>query len=492
VKQQEEGTMIGVTSFGAYVPRYRLNRFMIFTTMGWYNPVTMAVAGTGEKAVANYDEDSVTMAVAAAQHALGGTTIGAPGAVFLGSTTLPYRERLNAAIVAGALDLPEATRSADVTGSLRAGTGALLVALDAVAVGSVPSAVACAADVRLGKMGSLQEHFFGDGAAALAVGSENVIAKFLGSHTVTADFVDHFRDAGERFDHTWEERWIRDLGYSKIIPDAVAGLLAKLSLKASDFAKIVFPCYFDREHRAVAKGLGIKAQDNLGATVGDTGAAHPLLMFAAALEDAKPGDKLLLVGFGSGADALAFEVTEAITKLPARQAVKAHLARKEDLNFYAKYAVFRRIVPVEMGIRGESQAPTAFSALWRDRRAVLGLVGSKCTACGLPQFPPQRICANPDCRTLDKMEPYRLAGRTGKVFTFTGDMLAFSYDPPQVYGMVDIDGGGRLYLDFTDCDLQKLAVGQPVALSFRRKYFDEQRGIHGYFWKAVPLSGAQA
>jgi len=484
--------MIGVTSFGAYIPRYRLNRFLIFTNMGWFNPVTMAVAGSGEKAVANYDEDSVTMAAAAAGYAIEGMDRGAVGGVYLGSTTLPYQERLNAGIVAGALDLPEATRTADFTGSLRSGTGALLAALDAVGNGSLPGAVACAADVRLGKMGSLQEHFFGDGAAAVAVGSQNVVAKFLGSHSIAVDFVDHFRETGEPFDHTWEERWIRDLGYSQIIPQAIQGLLAKLGMKITDFSKVVFPCYFDREHRAIAKKLGIPAQDTLMATVGDTGSSHPLLLFAAALEQAKPGDKILVASFGNGSDALAFEVTDAITKLPARKAVAYSLARKEDLNFYTKYAVFRRIVPVELGIRGESQAPTAFSAMWRDRRAVFGLVGSKCKACGLPQFPAQRICANPDCHALDQMEPYRFAGRAGKIFTFTGDMLAFSYDPPQVYGMVDIDGGGRLYLDFTDCDLQKLAVGQPLELSFRRKYHDEQRGIHGYFWKAVPVTGAQA
>lgn len=482
--------MIGVTSYGAYIPRYRINRFLIFQNMGWFNPVTMALAGSGEKAVANYDEDALTMATAAAMNCIDdGNRDGIDG-LFLGSTTLPYQERSNAGIIAAALDLPDEIRSADITGTMRSGTGAVLAALDAVMSGSAKSPIATSGDMRLGKMGSLQEHFFGDGAAALMLGEKDVAAEFLGSYSVTCDFVDHFRDVGEQFDKTWEERWIRDLGYSKILPDAIQGLCKKLGMEPGDFAKAVYPCYFDREHKKIAKILGLSAQNNLMATVGETGSAHPLLMFIAALEEAAPGDKILVAGFGNGADVLAFQVTDAIEKLKARnKGTAANLARKEDLQFYSKYAVFRRIIPVETGIRGESQAPTAFSTMWRDRRSILGLVGSKCKACGLAQFPTQRICANPECRAIDEMEPYRFSGRQGKIFTFTGDMLAFSYDPPQVYGIVDMEGGGRLYLDFTDCDLQKLKVGQKVDVSFRRKYYDEQRGIHGYFWKAVPQIG---
>ena len=484
--------MIGVTGFGAYIPWYRLNRFIIFQNMGWFNPVTMAVAGTGEKAVANYDEDSVTMAAAAAINSVEGMDRDLVDGLYLGSTTLPYQERQNAGLVAAALDLPETVQTADITGTMRAGTGAVLAALSAVQSGAAKNAIACAADIRLGKMGSLQEHFFGDGAASLVMGTDGVVAEFLGSYSMNRDFTDHIRDMGQRFDKTWEERWIRDLGYSKIIPEVVKGLLAKLGMEIGDFSKIVFPCYFDREHRSLTKKLGIASQNTMMATVGETGAAHPLLMLTAALEEAKPGDKILVASFGNGSDALAFQVTDAIENARDRKATAYNLARKEELNFYTKYAVFRRIVPVETGIRGETEAFTALSALWRDKQAVFGLVGGKCKSCGLPQFPSQRVCANPECGAFDQMERYRFSGKEGTVFTFTGDMLASSYDPPQIYGMIDLDGGGRIYLDFTDCDLQKLEVGQRAELTFRRKYYDEHRGIHGYFWKAIPHVGEKA
>jgi 3-hydroxy-3-methylglutaryl CoA synthase len=72
--------------------------------------------------------------------------------------------------------------------------------------------------------------WFGDGAAALMVGDTDVIAEFKGAYSVSYDFVDHYRAAGKQFDYMWEERWVRDEGYGKIIPEAVNGLLGKLGI----------------------------------------------------------------------------------------------------------------------------------------------------------------------------------------------------------------------------------------------------------------------
>ena len=89
---------------------------------------------------------------------------------------------------------------------------------------------------------------------------------------------------------------------------------------------------------------------------------------------------------------------------------------------------------------------------------------------------------------MDEMEPYPFADRPCRVFSYTADLLAWSPNPPLIYGVVDFDGGGRMMMEFTDCDLEDLAVGLPVDLAFRRKYHDRQRGIHTYFWKCVPAA----
>jgi hydroxymethylglutaryl-CoA synthase len=481
--------MIGITSYGAYVPRYRMPRMNVFMTMGWFNPVIMSVA-QGEKAVANYDEDSITMAVSAALDCIKDLDREEVDALYLASTTFPYRERENASIVSAALDLRSNIRSADFGDSLKAGTTTLLAALDAVKGGSVKQALVTSADCRLGKMGSMQEMFFGDGAAAFMIGSDNVIAEFKGAYSFSRDFVDHYRSSDAKFDRTWEERWIRDEGYSRFIPESISGVLKEAGLRIEDFAKVIYPCHFNRVHGTIGKKLGVapeKIQPNLYGEVGDTGAAHPLLMLTAALEESSPGDKLLVASYGSGSDAMVFEVTDKIKKLKERKGLKGNLAKREELASYEKYCVFRDLTPVEMGIRGETESPTAFTTLYRNRRAVLGLVGHKCKQCGTPHFPPQRICPNPDCGSVDQFEDYRFSDKPGHIFTYTGDMLAFSFDPPAVYGIVDFEGGGRTWLDFTDCKLEEIKVGQSIEMTFRRKYMDKARGVHGYFWKVVPV-----
>ncbi len=482
--------MVGIGSFGGYVPRYRLNRMIIFGSMGWLNPVIITNA-RGEKAVANFDEDSITMAVAAGMDCLRGVDRQSIDAVYFATTTAPYKERQNANIVAGALGARDEIRSADFTGSLKSGTSALLSALEFVAFNG-GKAVVCAADCRLGKMASTQEMVFGDAGAAVMVSDQDVIAEYKGSFSVSHDFVDHLRGANTKYDRMWEERWIRDVGYQQFIPQAVQGLCSKYGMSPADFDRIIYPCYYGGARKNINKALQVeqeKVQDDMLATVGDSGSAHPLLMLAAALETARPGEKILLVSYGSGCDALWFEVTENIEKMQDGRGVSRWLARRADLDNYQKYLVWRGMAPAETGIRGETDKETRWSLVWREHKAILGLWGSKCRKCGTQQFPPQRLCINPDCQALDEMDPVYLADKGGTVFTYTGDMLAASVNPPAIYGNVNFNGGGRTLMDFTDCTVEDLSVGMPVEFSFRIKFYDPKRDITNYFWKAIPAVG---
>jgi len=477
--------MVGITSYGAYIPRFRLNRRVIAAALGWYNPGVLP----GEKAVANYDEDSITMAVAAARDCLKGFSRENIGGLYFASTTMPYKERQNAGIAAGALNLREEIRTADFAGSLKAGINALLSACEAVKAGSAREIVVCAADTRLGKIAGFQEQMFGDGGAAFLIGKENVVAALEGFYSLSTDFADHRRGETDKFDRSWEERWVHEMGYIRLIPEAINGLLKKYNLKIGDFARVVYPCPYNREQAMIGKTLGIdpgKIQDNLMSTVGDTGAAYSLMMLAAALEEAKAGDRILVVGYGNGCDALYFQVTEEIGKIRDRMGIRGHLARRKELDNYEKYTVFRNLIPLEVGIRGEEIASTQLSTLYRERRSILSLVGVRCKKCRTPQFPVQQVCVNPECGAIDEMEEYCFADRKGVLFTYTGDHLAFSPHPPAIYGIVDFTGGGRYLFDLTDCELDSLQVGMPVEMSFRRKYADERRGIYTYFWKAVP------
>lgn len=480
--------MIGVTAYGAYIPKLRLNRMNIVQAMGWFAPAIMAVA-QGERSACNWDEDALSMCVESSRDCLTGINKRAVDALYLASTTLPYADRQNAGIVSTALNLREDIVTADFTSSLKSSTTAILAALDALRAGTRKQVLVTASDRRETKAAYFYEMWFGDGAASLLLGDENVIAEFKGSYSVSADFVDHYRGVGKKFDYMWEERWVRDEGYAKLIPKAVGGLLDRCGLSMNDVAKVVYPCFIKTEHAAIAKRLGItpeRVQDNMHEVCGETGAAHPLVMFVKALEEASPGDKIVLASFGQGCDALLFEITDDISKLPPRRGVTGSLAHRRDIDNYLKFAKFRDLIAVEMGIRGEAGGQTAMSTLWRKRKMILGLVGSKCTRCGYPHFPPQEICVNPQCGAMHEMEDYEFADKTAKVIMFTEDMLAVSVEPPAIYGLIQFDGGGRMMADFTDCAPGTIKVGQSMRMSFRKRWEDRERGYHGYFWKAVP------
>lgn len=256
----QEVTMIGITAYGAHIPRYRLERKRIAQAMSWINLATLGLAA-GEKAVANVDEDAVTLAVAAARNALTTAPDLSPTQLFVASTTLPYLERQNSAIAAAALNLAPETETADVTGSFRSGTTALIQALRSLENGGSGGALIAAADARTAKPGSAEEHVAADAGAAVAVGTEDLLAVFRGALSLTADFPDRMRDCSQRFSRTWEERWIRDEGYLKIIPRALAAFFEKQGTDAQAYQKIAYPCPFPREHAAIAKALNIDPEE---------------------------------------------------------------------------------------------------------------------------------------------------------------------------------------------------------------------------------------
>ena len=486
--------MIGITSYGAYIPRLRLDRMAIFQAMGWFAPAIMMVA-QGERSMCNWDEDALTMAVAASRDCLQGMDKHKLDALYLASTTLPFADRQNAGIVSAALNLKDELITADYTASQKIATTALITALDVVKGGARSNIMVTATDRRETRTAYFYEMWFGDGAAALTVGDTDVIAEYKGSYSMSRDFVDHYRGADKKYDYVWEERWTRDAGYGEIIPQVVNGLFEKLGITMDDVDKFVYPCFFKRDHRNIARGLGAspeKLVDNMHEVCGETGAAHSFMMFISALEQAKPGDRILMCGFGQGANALYFEVTENITALTVRNGVAGSLANKKPTDNYLKWLKFRDLIQTEMGIRAEAPTQTATSALWRKNKMILGLVGGKCRECDTPQFPKADICVNPECGAVHSQDDYEFADVMAKVKTFTGDMLSVSVDPPAIYGMVQFDGGGRLVADFTDCELDDVKVGLLMTMEFKRKGVDKDRGFVNYFWKAVPVPGAAA
>jgi uncharacterized OB-fold protein len=183
------------------------------------------------------------------------------------------------------------------------------------------------------------------------------------------------------------------------------------------------------------------------------------------------------------------EVTEAIEKLGERRGMRKNLQSKYMLEKYNDYLRWRDLVPLEAARRPEKQH-IRLSAIWRERRVLLGLWGVKCRRCGTPQYDngamstsPIRVCAV--CQAQDDFEDYNFAGRKAKVFSFTHDRLAPVIDPPASVVLIEFEGGGRAFFDLTDRDPEKIEVGTEVEMTFRKMGLD--RGITNYFWKARPI-----
>lgn len=483
---QSSQTSTGIVSHGAYVPLYRLPRSAIGGAWG-----TRPIAG--ERSVANYDEDTVTMAVEAARDCLRGVDRETVDGLYFASTTAPYHEKGSAALVAHALNLPRRVFTADFAQSLRSGTAALRAALAVVASGQARSVLVVASDSRLAYPRSNEEQLFGDAAAAVLIGRGGVAATVDAFHSHADEIHDMWRRDADTFVRTWEDRFRLDEGYVLNLREALTALMQEQGLTPKDLARIVLPSPDARSAASVARGLGFtpeQLQDPLISSVGACGAAHALLLLVAALEGAEAGGRLLLGNYGDGADALLVSVADGVTQGDGGRGVKGHVASKRTLPSYERYAAYRGITPVAPEGALRVFQFSGASITWRERRSIISFRGSRCNQCGTTHFPLQRVCIN--CLSHDDYTEVPLAETRGQVFTYTKDNLAGGLNPPVIKAVVESEEGkARIDCMVTDIEPDEMRVELPVEMTFRRVH--EGANMHNYFWKARPVrDGASA
>jgi 3-hydroxy-3-methylglutaryl CoA synthase len=466
--------MAGIVAYGAYIPKLRLERKHI--AQSWGIP-----GAPGEIAVGNFDEDSITMAVEAARDCLLDDPTGV-GGLYFASTSAPYQEKACSTLVASVLDLPNDTVTADFASSLSAGMGALVAAVGAVNDGIAESILVTAAEVRIPEPKSADEQTLGDGAGAVLVGKGGVIAEIKGVYTCYDEILGSWRTAEDRRIREGNPRFFSTKGYTPGMAAALKGAAEKFGVTIDDLSKVVYAAPDFRSHQGIAKMMKLKpeegkVQDAMFAFVGGCGCAQPIMMLAAALEEVKPGDRILLAGAGDAYNVLLLEVTDAIADLTPRRAIKGHLGSKQYLDSYAKFLRYRELIELE-----PIENNSSLIQMWRDRKAVLPLYGKKCNKCGTVYFPPRRVC--PDCRTYDENEDIKLK-KTGTLFNFIDDNLYPSEEPPTTLTITDLDGGGRIFLQMTDREVGQVELEMPVELVFRRIHEGGQ--FHNYFWKTRPV-----
>jgi 3-hydroxy-3-methylglutaryl CoA synthase/uncharacterized OB-fold protein len=465
--------MAGILSYGAYVPYHRLQRGAITASLG-------AGGGKGTRAVASFDDDTTSMGVEAARHALRAAPAGARPATLVFATADPaYADKTNAGAIHAALGLDESVGAYDAAGAVRSGPGALRLALQ----GSAPALVVLS-DVRTGLPGGSDEASGGDGAAALLVGPDPGLAELVAAASSSAEFLDRWRGPGDAAGRVWEERF-GETAYVPLAQAAVTDALKQAGIGVEDVDHVVVAGLHARATRRVAGSLGARPDayaPDLTAAIGNAGAAHLGLALADVLDRAAPGQVVLALLLADGADAFVFRTTGAISSFEPAATVADLVAAGDDSLPYATFLTWRGMLHREPPRRPDPEPPAAPPS-FRAEHWKFAFTGSRCDDCGARHLPPQRVCVA--CSAVDHMSPERLADVPGTVATYTVDRLAFSLNPPVVVAVVDFDGGGRFQCEMTDVDPAAVRIGDRVEMTFRR-LFTAGNGVHNYFWKARP------
>jgi len=458
--------MVGITHYGSYVPLHRLERAALQRAWGTRQ-------AKGEVAVANYDEDALTLACEAAASCLGDAPPALAG-VYFASTSAPYGEKQCAALLATVCDLPREIFSADFGGSTRCGVSALLAAARDSKAGA-GSVLVAAADMRLAAPESDLEGVLGDAAAAFVVGDDGVIAELLDSASISEEFTYLWRTEASRAVQVAGGRFANAYGYERDLIPAIRALLERQGIAPAAITHLALAAPDARAAGDLAKALGFQPSqlvEPLFAAIGCTGSAEAPLLLARALDGAKAGDLILVGAFGEGADALLLRVTDAIEGRRSATSVQAWLDAKRALPSYERYLKYRRLVEVD-----EPTDVVTNVLEFKELAQNVRLHGSRCRECGALQYPVARVCVQ--CGGRECLDDTKIA-RRGTVFTFTVDHLIANLEHPLPMAVIDAEGGGRLYLQVADAE--DIEIGEPVVFTWRRLH--EGGANHNYYWKA--------
>ncbi|WP_235735317.1 hypothetical protein [Nocardioides alcanivorans] len=454
---------LGISAYAAYLPIHLLND----TRLG----PGPAPGGRRSRSVANHDEDALTMSVEVAGM-LGEATESARR-LLLATTSAPYVARTAATVVHEALGLGESVPAVDLTGH-RAGFTALDLAIDS-------ASLAVTADIRITRPGAPDELGQGDAAVAF-IGGPADAAEVQGRGARTVEILDRWRLPGEVTDRTWDERFTAEI-LVEAATGAVSSALVEAGVESADV--VVVSSTNPRAAAALRKALGSDGSDAaLEAAVGFTGAAHPGLLLADALDRAEPGQTILLVSAADGADAWLLRVGDGVRAARRGRPVADLVARRTPVA-YADYLRWRGLLDVQGPARPAS-APPAAPPMHRRRSWKYRLEAVRCPECSAVTAPPGKACAG--CGSTQGGKPELLHASDATVVSVTQDLLTTMPVPAVAVIVADFDGGGRLSGYATDVAADDVIVGSRMRPVFRRMWTTD--GIHNYFWKLRPVEGS--
>ncbi len=338
---------IGITGYGAYIPRFRISVEEIARVWGQDPDTIKEGLLVQEKSVPDIDEDTITIAVEAGRNALlrAGISPKKVGALYIGSESHPYTVKPSGTVVAEALDMGPELMLADYEFACKAGTAAIQCCYGLVKAGVIEYGMAIGADTSQGRPGDALEYTAAAGGAAYLIGPDP-LAVLEGTYSYTTDTSDFWRREGEDYP-MHGARFTGKPAYFKHVISATKGILERLSLKPSDFTYSVFHMPNAKFPITAAKTLGF-TKEQFGPSlvvkrIGNCYSGSSLLGLSSVLDIAKPGDRILLTSYGSGAGSDSFEFTITDRILERRERAKKtedYINRKKNID-YGTYAKFR-------------------------------------------------------------------------------------------------------------------------------------------------------
>jgi len=342
--------MAGIVGYGANIPRNRIKVEEIAKVWGADAPSYKKGLMLEEKSVPSPDQDTITMAVEASKNALrrAGIDPREIGAVYVGSESHPYAVKPSGTVLAEALGATPEVHTADLEFACKAGTEGMFIAYSHVVSGVVKYSLAVGADTSQGAPGDALEYSAAAGAAAFIFGKDKLVAEVLHTYSYTTDTPDFWRREYQYYPQHGG-RFTGDPAYFAHVLGAARGIMAKAGMTPADLQYVIFHQPNGKFPLRAGEILGFSRKQIdpgwLVPKLGNTYSGSSPLGLTATLDIAKPGDKIMLVSYGSGAgsDGFIFKVTDRIEEV-RNQAVRTRDMLDKNKNYieYGVYAKYRR------------------------------------------------------------------------------------------------------------------------------------------------------
>ncbi|MBI2280317.1 MAG: OB-fold domain-containing protein [Bacteroidetes bacterium] len=455
-----------IKDYNIAIPRFRITDNSLHPRLG----------RNGQHSICFADEDLITLAFQAAANLKLETLNSKLDGVLFATSTPVFKNRYHASFLADLLNLPQGILALDFTNSTRSGTDALLLANTLIDSGEYKNILVVTADVHFPAIGKELSTPFGHGACAILLSNEKGIAEITAAKSYSSSLAEEFSYKGNTIQY--DPRFSRDAGFKTNLTASLKNFIT--NPKAYD--AVILNSLYARIAGGIFAKTGFEethfAKDTLTSKIGNTGAAHALLLLVNEIENEKKN--ILLADYTNGTNF--FEIKKQSTI--QEKVVQNQLENVEFITSYQDYLLLRKAGNYNSANYETKEMFSSEMMQEREKDTLQYLKGLKCDSCGTIYYLKSTRCKK--CKT-DKFSEFQLS-KQGTVYTLTSEHYFPSSFPPIHMLVIDLDGGGRVTVQQTDTmylENNKIEIGSKVKLVLRKMIENDAKP--NYFWKAIPL-----